>query len=91
MNRIVNDPHSRTVEHMIPQVSVSIKRTNGEGDFHVCKKCNSEKSRIDEVLGVICRMVGEHKDGSFDAIKRFHKALARNDSKFIRAFESVES
>lgn len=36
-------------------------------------------------------MVGEHKDGSFDAIKRFHKALARNDSKFIRAFESVES
>lgn len=89
MNRVVNDPHSRTVEHMIPQVSVSIRRTNGEGDFHVCKQCNSEKSRADEIIGIICRMVGEHSEGSFDAIKGFHKALARRDSKFIRAFESV--
>ncbi len=89
MNRIVNDPHSRTVEHMIPQVSVSFRRTNGEGDFHVCKKCNSDKSRTDEILGVICRMVGEHPEGSFDAINSFHKALARKDSRFIKAFESV--
>lgn len=90
MNRIVNDPHSRTVEHMIPQVSVSFRRTNGEGDFHVCKKCNSDKSRTDEILGVICRMVGEHPEGSFDAINSFHKALARRDSKFIQAYESVK-
>ncbi|WP_326490892.1 hypothetical protein, partial [Lelliottia amnigena] len=89
MNRIVNDPHSRTVEHMIPQISVSIRRTNGEGDFHACKKCNSEKSRIDEIIGVICRMVGEHPEGSLDAINNFHKALARNDSRFKQAFQSV--
>lgn len=90
MNRIVNDPHCRTVEHMIPQVSVSLKRTNGEGDFHVCKKCNSDKSRSDEVLGVIFRMVGEHPQGSFEAINKFHKALARKDSKFIKAYKSVK-
>ncbi|WP_244316533.1 hypothetical protein [Kosakonia arachidis] len=89
MNRIVNDPHSRTVEHMIPQVSVSIHRTNGEGDFHACKKCNSEKSRVDEILGVICRMVGDNTDGSFDAINNFHKALSRKDSRFKQAFQSV--
>lgn len=89
MNRVVNDPASRTVEHMIPQVSVSFRRTNSEGDFYACKQCNSQKSRADEVLGVICRMVGEHSEGSFDAINRFHKALARKDSKFIQAYESV--
>lgn len=90
MNRIVNDPFSRTVEHMIPQVSVSFRRTNGEGDFHVCKKCNSEKSRIDEVLGIICRMVGENPEGSFEAINKFHKALARRDSKFIKAYKTLK-
>lgn len=90
MNRIVNHPHSRTVEHMIPQVSVSFKRTNGEGDFHVCKKCNADKSRIDEVLGVICRMVSEHPVGSIDAVHSFHKALGRKDSKFIQAIRSIK-
>ncbi|HHW1007443.1 hypothetical protein [Escherichia coli] len=90
MNRIENHPHCRSVEHMIPQVSVSIHRTNGEGDFHVCKKCNADKSRIDEVLGVICRMVGEHSTGSFDAINKFKNALKRNDSKFREAFQSVK-
>ncbi|HBM2986931.1 TPA: hypothetical protein LVL87_004544 [Klebsiella oxytoca] len=89
MNRIPNDPQCRSVEHMIPQVSVSIKRSNGEGDFHVCKQCNGDKSRIDEVIGIICRMVGEHATGSFDAVNKFKKALARNDSKFIKAYQSV--
>lgn len=90
MNRITNHPHCRTVEHMIPQVSVSFKRTNGEGDFHVCKKCNGDKSRTDEVLGVICRMVSEHPVGSIDAVHRFHKALGRKDTKFIQAIRSVK-
>ncbi|EAB8245110.1 hypothetical protein HRZ20_003845 [Escherichia coli] len=89
MNKVENHPHCRSVEHMIPQVSVSIHRTNGEGDFYVCKKCNGDKSRIDEVLGVICRMVGEHSTGSFDAVNKFHNALKRKDSKFREAFQSV--
>lgn len=89
MNRIENHPQCRTVEHMIPQVSVSFRRTNGEGDFHVCRKCNSDKSRTDEVLGIMCRMAGEHQEGSFDALSRFKKAIARNDSKFLEAYRSA--
>jgi hypothetical protein len=89
MNREENHPQCRSVEHMIPQISVSFRRSNGEGDFHVCKKCNGDKSRTDEVLGVICRMVSEHPDGSTDAIKSFNKALGRNDSKFIEVLRSV--
>lgn len=88
MNRIENDDLCRTVEHMIPQVSVAIKRNNGEGDFHVCRKCNGEKSKIDDILGITCRMVGGHPTGSLEAIKKFKQRLEKNDRRFNTAFNS---
>lgn len=89
MNRIENHSQGRTVEHMIPQVSLSIKRNNGEGDFHVCRKCNGDKSRFDEIIGIICRIVGDETSGSFEAINKFHRAVKRNDSLFVKALNSV--
>ena len=34
-----NTDEGRSVEHLIPQIAVSIKRTNAKGDFHVCRGC----------------------------------------------------
>lgn len=89
LNRIENHDNCRSVEHMIPQVSVSIKRTKGEGDFHACKKCNSTKGAIDDVLGVMCRMLGDNKEGSIDAIHKFKEYYDKRDYRFVKAMRSV--
>ena len=89
LNRIENHDNCRSVEHMIPQVSVSIKRTKGEGDFHACKKCNSTKGAIDDVLGITCRMVGDNKEGSIRAIRKFKEHCDKRDYRFVKAMRSV--
>ncbi|MFT2091502.1 hypothetical protein [Paraglaciecola sp. 2405UD69-4] len=51
-----NSDDGRSVEHLIPQIAVSKTRTNAQGDFHVCRKCNTEKSKIDELFGLLSRI-----------------------------------
>jgi len=48
-----NKPNSRSVEHLIPNAVLTRKRKNNEGDFYACRRCNTRKSNIDYVLGVV--------------------------------------
>ena len=50
-----NQDNSRSVEHLIPNAALTRKRKNDEGDFFACRKCNSRKSNIDYVLGIISK------------------------------------
>lgn len=50
-----NQDNSRSVEHLIPNAVLTRRRNKDEGDFYACRKCNSEKSKIDYVLGVIAK------------------------------------
>lgn len=90
LNEIHNHMSSKTIEHMIPNVSLTVKRNRGEGDFHVCKSCNSEKSRLDELIGLICRMTGDNKEGAFLAAEKFRNAVERKDKLFVHAMNSIK-
>ena len=50
-----NQDNSRSVEHLIPNAVLTRKRNKDEGDFYACRKCNSKKSSIDYILGVIAK------------------------------------
>jgi len=50
-----NQDNSRSVEHLIPNAVLTRKRKKDEGDFYACRKCNSKKSNIDYILGVIAK------------------------------------
>lgn len=89
MNRKENDPSCRTVEHMIPNVAVSIIRNKGEGDFHVCKSCNSAKSRMDELLGITFRIIGDNKDSALVAAEKLKKAVLKGDKIFTGMLNGI--
>ena len=50
-----NQDNSRSVEHLIPNAALTRKRKNDEGDFYACRKCNSKKSSMDYILGIIAK------------------------------------
>jgi hypothetical protein len=50
-----NKDNSRSVEHLMPNAALTRRRKNDEGDFCACRRCNSRKSSIDYVLGVITK------------------------------------
>lgn len=50
-----NQPLSRSVEHLIPNAALRTNRNKGEGDFYACRACNSSKSEMDYVLGVLAK------------------------------------
>ena len=50
-----NQDNSRSVEHLIPNAVLTRKRNKDKGDFYACRKCNSTKSNIDYVLGIIAK------------------------------------
>jgi hypothetical protein len=45
----------RSVEHLIPNAALTRRRKNNQGDFYACRKCNSRKSNIDYILGVVTK------------------------------------
>lgn len=90
MNRTPNHRHGRSVEHMIPNASSIIKRNNGEGDFYVCRECNSNKSDIDELLGITTRLGLEGDSPRGDVIK-FTERVNKGINKFIRTIKSVKN
>jgi hypothetical protein len=55
MIKAENKDNSRSVEHLIPNAVLTKKRKNDEGDFYACRKCNSRKSNIDYILGIITK------------------------------------
>jgi len=46
MDKVENSQNGKSVEHLIPNIATTIKRSNEFGDFHVCRKCNSDKSKL---------------------------------------------
>ena len=73
-----NNDDGRSVEHLIPQIAVSKKRTNAQGDFYVCRKCNTEKSKIDELLGLLSR-INTTGDGGREAISKLAKMVGKKN------------
>lgn len=51
-----NMPNSRSIEHLIPNAAVTIRRKNNEGDFYACRECNSKKSHVDCLIGKVSKM-----------------------------------
>lgn len=81
-----NKDNSRSVEHLIPNAALTRKRKNDEGDFYACRRCNSRKSNIDYVLGVIT------KAQSFDnklALNTVIDAITKKDGRAKRFIDMI--
>lgn len=90
MVKAENQEDSKSVEHLIPNAALTRKRKNDEGDFYACRKCNSRKSNIDYVLGIISKC---QVDDSELASNTLIKAVTKSDGaskKFIRMIQSVK-
>lgn len=64
----VNQPDSRSVEHLIPNTVLTQPRTKRDGDFFACRRCNSRKGHIDYVLGVVAKAQADDPKLASDAL-----------------------
>lgn len=55
---------------MIPNTSLTRKRSKGDGDFLVCRKCNSHKSNMDYVIGVIAKSQSSDRNLAVESLIR---------------------
>ena len=78
LNKIENDPLCKSVEHLIPNAALTIKRGKGEGDFLACKSCNERKSNMDYVVGVIAKFQSKSEPLAVSSLK---KAMSDNKAK----------
>lgn len=83
-----NSDDGRSVEHLIPQIAVSKTRTNAKGDFHVCRKCNSEKSKIDELFGLLSRINAPGSSGR-EAISKLAKMVGKKNKTVLSMLDSA--
>jgi hypothetical protein len=58
----VNQPDTRSVEHLIPNAVLTKPRTRRDGDFFACRQCNSRKGHIDYVLGVVAKAQSDNPE-----------------------------
>jgi hypothetical protein len=77
-----NDSLSRSVEHFIPNVLLTRRRGKGDGDFYACRTCNSTKSDMDYVLGVLSKSQCEDEDIIVDTMWKALDDTKRN-TRFI--------
>ncbi len=83
-----NAPDGRSVEHLIPNSAVSKKRTNAKGDFNVCRGCNTQKSKIDQLFGLLSRISAKGGGGD-EAITEISKLYKKNDKRIRRMIDSA--
>lgn len=83
-----NTDDGRSVEHLIPQIAVSIIRTKAKGDFHVCRGCNTEKSKIDELFGLISR-INTPGNGGEEAISKLAQMFGKRNKAVLSMMESA--
>ena len=69
----------------LPNAAITITRKNDEGDFYACRKCNSEKSHIDNLLGKVTK-IQSADDGM--ATKTFIHAITSNSTSAARFAET---
>ncbi|HDM8172434.1 TPA: hypothetical protein P0E23_005104 [Vibrio harveyi] len=84
-----NADDGRSVEHMIPQIAVSKKRTNAQGDFHVCRKCNTEKSKIDELFGLVSRINSPGENGK-EAVSKLAKMAGKGNKAILNMIANAQ-
>ena len=63
-----NEPTSRTLEHLVPNTILTSPRTRRNADFFACKRCNSRKSHIDYILGVVAKAQSSNERLASDAL-----------------------
>ena len=68
--KVQNDPDSRTVEHLIPNSLTLKKRNNNLGDFYACKRCNSHKSMMDNLIGKISKFQSFDSTLAYNAMNK---------------------
>ena len=90
VKKSVNLDCGRSVEHLIPQIAVSKKRTNAKGDFHVCRKCNSDKSKIDELFGLLSR-INTPGEGGLEALSKLAKLYGKRNKAITSMIDSGRS
>ncbi|MEM5505174.1 hypothetical protein WNY81_09945 [Shewanella frigidimarina] len=90
IKKSVNSDNGRSVEHLIPQIAVSKKRTNANGDFHVCRKCNTEKSKIDELFGLLSR-VNTPGEGGIEAVSKLSKMFGKRNKAITKMIDSARN
>ena len=83
-----NQDNSRSVEHLIPNAVLTRRRKNDEGDFYACRKCNSKKSNIDYILGVLA--MGQSSDDGLAAATLI-KAVEKNNGSTKRFIDMVHT
>lgn len=88
VRRSKNKDDGRSVEHLIPQIAVSKPRTNAQGDFHVCRKCNTEKSKIDELFGLLSR-INTSGSGGREAISKLAKMIGKKNKALLSMMDSA--
>lgn len=82
-----NSGDGRSVEHLIPQSAVSKKRSNAQGDFYVCRKCNTEKSKIDALFGLLSR-INTPGSGGLEAAEKLARMAGKGNKTLINMFNS---
>ncbi len=83
-----NQDNSRSVEHLIPNTVLTRRRNKGEGDFYACRKCNSEKSKIDYILAVIAK--GQSSDDTL-AVETLRKAIVKDNGASKRFIDMMHT
>lgn len=87
LNDIKNDEYCKSVEHFIPNSLMPNNRTNANGDFYVCRKCNSDKSMMDNLFGKISKFQSYDASlASKSIIKEFDKN--KRNKKLTKIFEN---
>ena len=81
-----NHPQARSVEHLIPNAMTNRKRKNDEGDFYICRQCNSAKSDIDEILGKCAKM---QRDADI-AVEVVEKEREENSHLYKKLVKSIK-
>ncbi|WP_127346408.1 hypothetical protein [Pseudidiomarina mangrovi] len=71
------------MEHMIPNAALSRKRGKGEGDFLACRKCNSHKSNMDYVIGVISKSQSANSNLVVDSLTRASTQTDGREKRFL--------
>ncbi len=74
---------SRSVEHLIPNAVLTRKRKNDEGDFYACRKCNSRKSNMDYILGVLSKCQVDNDEFAAETLINAVKKSNGTSNRFI--------
>ena len=88
LTRVENADNCRSVEHLIPHVALTRKRTNEEGDFYACRQCNCRKSHIDYVLGMIVKAQSPHDELAANTLRA---AVLKEDGRARRFIDMVRT